>query len=169
MGGEVQRLLYDRGVQLIEHRYNNGTEYIKFVVDESAKIDDSLTSPMIQNGGEETESLLIEEQTVDFNARKRNDSMAKPPTQSVGDGSDSVSLKDSEGDSREDIETNDDWNCKENEIDFSAPSAMIELEPRPDVQCDVDPEINNEMKEEEEEIQVSAKVAKYQYARTTSA
>ena len=29
--GEVQRCLYDKGIQLAEHRYNNGTEYIKFV------------------------------------------------------------------------------------------------------------------------------------------
>jgi len=28
--GEVQRALYEKGIQLVEHRYNNGTEYIKF-------------------------------------------------------------------------------------------------------------------------------------------
>merc|ERR1719242_2233323 len=88
--------------------------------------------------------------------------MLKPPTQS-------------EGDSREDIGTNDDWKCNENEIDFPAPSAVIELEPCSDIQCHVESEKKNEVEQEEEEQEeemqdpaanvrtnkVSAKVAKY--------
>merc|ERR1719385_680102 len=98
--GEVQRCLYDKGIQLVEHRYNNGTEYIKFVADETAESGDSLESRMIQNAGEVTPSAMIEGQTDCSNVNLMRDSLAKQATQSICDDNDSVSEQDIEGGSR---------------------------------------------------------------------
>merc|ERR1712083_796604 len=81
--GEVQRCLYDKGIQLIEHRYNNGTEYIKFVADENSMHSNTMhvVTASEVGGTVPVPSGIVQRHVIGFEARDIvNNGLAKQDT-----------------------------------------------------------------------------------------